>query len=67
MSLFHVCLFSFDLMLHMLPEAHKNRGFQFTIQVLVHFLSQGISFNECKIGGIILKVVFCERLNKTGI
>ena len=26
MSLFHVCIFSFDLMLHMLPEAHRNRG-----------------------------------------
>ena len=25
MSLFHVCIYKFDLMLHMLPEAHKNR------------------------------------------
>ena len=57
MSLFHVGIFSFDLMLHMLPEAHENRGLQFTMQVLVHFLSQGTSFYECKIGGIILKVV----------
>ena len=60
MSLFHVCIFSFDLMLHMLPEAHKNRGLQSTMQVhvLLHFfLSQGTSFYECKIGGIILKVV----------
>ena len=58
MSLFHACIYSFELMLHMLPEAHKNRGLQSTMQVLVHFfLSQGTSFYECKIGGIILKVV----------
>ena len=57
MSLFHVCIFLFDLILHMLPEAHKNRGLQSTMQVLIHFLSQGTSFYECKIGGIILKVV----------
>ena len=37
MSLFHVCIYKFDLMLHMLPEAHKNRGLQSTMQVFVHF------------------------------
>ena len=57
MSLFHVCIYKFDLMLHMLPEAHKNRDLQSTMQVLVHFVSQGTSFYECKMGGIIQKVV----------
>ena len=57
MSLFHVRIYKFDLMLHMLPGAHKNRGLQSTMQVLVHFVSQGTSFYECKIGGIIQKVV----------
>ena len=57
MSLFHVCIYKFDLMLHMLPEAHKNRGLRSTMQVLVHFMSQGTSFYECKVGGIIQKVV----------
>ena len=55
MSLFPVCIYSFDLMLHMLPEAHKNRGLRSTMQVLVDFLSQGTSFYECKIGGIFVK------------
>ena len=64
MSLFHVFIFSFDLMLHMLPEAHKNRGLQSTMQVLVHFLSQGTSFYECKIGGFILKVVSLLKVNQ---
>ena len=44
-------------MLHMLPEAQKKRGLQSTMQALVHFVSQGTSFYECKIGGIIQKVV----------
>ena len=64
MSLFHVCIYKFDLMLHMLPEAHKNRGLQSTMQVLVHFLSQGTSFEECKIGGIILKVVSLVKIKQ---
>ena len=41
------CIYKFDLMLHMLPEAHKNRGLQSTMQVLVHFCVQGTSFYEC--------------------
>ena len=41
MSLCHVCINKFDLILHMLPEAHKNRGLQFTMQVLVHFYVTG--------------------------
>ena len=59
MSLFHVCIYKFDLMLHMLPEAHKNGGLQSTMQVLywLIFVSQGTSIYECKIGGIIRKVV----------
>ena len=46
-------------MLHMLPEAHKNRGLQSTMQVLYWFIfvSQGTYIYECKIGGIIQKVV----------
>ena len=44
MSLFHECIFKFDLMLHMLPEAHKNRGFQYTMQVLAHFCVTGNFF-----------------------
>ena len=55
MSLFHECIFKFDLMLHILPEAHKNRGLQSTMQVLVHFCVKG-NFSECKIGGTIQKV-----------
>ena len=57
MSLFHVCIYKFDLMLHMLPGAHKNRGYQSTMQVLVHFCVTGNFFYECKINGIIQKVV----------
>ena len=57
MSLFHVCIFSFDLMLNMLPEAHKNRGLESKMQVLVQFFVTGNLFYECKIGDIILKVV----------
>ena len=64
MSLFHVCIFSFDILLHMLPESHKNRGLQSTMQVLFHFLSQGTSFYECKIGGIILKVVSLRKVKQ---
>ena len=58
MSLFHVCIYKFDLMLHniMLPEAHKNRGLISTRQVLVHFCVKG-NFSECKIGGTFQKVV----------
>ena len=55
-SLFHVCIYKFDLMLHMLHEAHKNRGLQSTMQLLVHFCVKG-NFSECKIGGTIQKVV----------
>ena len=44
MILFHVCICKFDLMLHMLPEAHKNRGLQSTMQVLVHFCVTGNLF-----------------------
>ena len=44
MSLFHVCIYKFDLMLHMLPEAHKNRGLQSTMQFLVHFCVTGNFF-----------------------
>ena len=44
MSLFHVCIYKFGLMLHMLPEAHKNRGLQSTRQVLVHFCVTGDFF-----------------------
>ena len=59
MSLFHVCIYKFDLMLHMLPEAYKNRGLQSTMQVLNWFIfvSQRTSIYECKIGGTIQKVV----------
>ena len=64
MSLFHVCIYKFDFMLHMLPEAHKNRGLQSTKQVLVHFVSQGTSFYECKIGGIIQKVVSLLKIKQ---
>ena len=64
MSLFHVCIYKFDLMLHMLPEAHKNRGLQSTMQVLVNFVSQGTSFYECKIGGIIQKVVSLLKIKQ---
>ena len=55
-SLFHVCINKFDLMVHMLPEAHKIRGLQSTVQVLVHFCVKG-SFSECKIDGTNQKVV----------
>ena len=48
MSLFHVCICKFDLMLHMLPGAHKY---------WLMTVSQGTSFYECKIGGIIQKAV----------
>ena len=44
MSLFHVCIYKFDLMLHMLSEAQKNRGLQSTMQVLVHFCVTGNFF-----------------------
>ena len=44
MSLFHVCIYKFDLMLHMLLEAHKNRGLQSTMQVLVYFCVTGNFF-----------------------
>ena len=44
-------------MLHMLPGAHKNRGYQSTMQVFVHFCVAGNFFYECKINGIIQKVV----------
>ena len=64
MSLFHVCIYKFDLMLHMLPEAHKNRGIQSTMQVLVHFCVTGTSFYECKIGGIIQKVVSLLKIKQ---
>ena len=64
MSLFHVCIFKFDLMLHVLPEAHKNRVLQSTMQVFVHFVSQGTSFYECKIGGIIQKVVSLLKIKQ---
>ena len=96
MSLFHVCIYKFDRMLHVLPKAHTNRGLQSTMQVLGHFcvtgncyicylrltrtevfnpqckywvifVSQGTSFYECKIDGIIQKVVSLLSLNKTGI
>ena len=63
MSLFHVCIYKFDLMLHMLPEAHKNRGLQSTMQVLV-FVSQGTSFYECKIGGIVQNVVSLLKIKQ---
>ena len=48
-------------MLHMLPEAHKNRGLQSTMQVLVNFVSQGTFFYECKIGGIIQKLFVKDK------
>ena len=64
MSLFHICIYKFDLMLHMLPEAHKNRGLQSTMQVLVYFVSQGTSFYECKKGGIIQKVVSLLKIKQ---
>ena len=67
MSVFHVCIYKFDLMLHMLhmlPEAHKNRGLQSTMQVLVHFCVKGHSFYECKIGGIIQKVVSLVKIKQ---
>ena len=51
-------------MLHMLPEAHKNRGLQSTRQVLVHFVSQGTSFYESKIGGIIQTVVSLIKIKQ---
>ena len=59
MSLFYVCIYKFDLTLRMLPEAHKNKGLQFTMQVLYWFIfvSQRTSIYECKVGGIIQKVV----------
>ena len=44
MSSFHVFIHKFDLMLHMLPGAHKNRGLQSTMQVLVHFCGTGNFF-----------------------
>ena len=62
MSLFHVCIYKFDLMLHMLPVAHKNRGLQSTVQVLVHFCVT--SFHECKIGGIIQKAVSLLKIKQ---
>ena len=40
----YVCIYKFDLMLHMLPEAHNNRGLQSTMQVLVHFYVTGNYF-----------------------
>ena len=64
MSLFHVCIYKFGLMLHMLPEAHKNRVLQSTMQVFVHFVSQGTSFYKCKIGGIIQKVVSLLKIKQ---
>ena len=64
MSLFHVCIYKFDLMLHMLPEAHKNRGLQSTMQVLVHICVTGKLFYECKIGGIIQKVVSLLKIKQ---
>ena len=64
MSLFHVCIYKFELMLHMLPEAHKNRGLQSTMQVLVHFCVTGNFFYECKIGGIIQKVVSLLKIKQ---
>ena len=67
MSLFHVCIYKFDRMshmLHMLPEAHKNRGLQSTMQVLVHFCVTANFFYECKIGGIIQKVVSLLKIKK---
>ena len=51
-------------MLHMLPEAHKNRGLQSTMQVFFIFVSQGTSFYECKIGGIIQKVVSLLKIKQ---
>ena len=52
MSLFHVCIYKVDLVLHMLPEAHKNRCLQSTMQVLVHFCGTGNFFfmmqNRCR-------------------
>ena len=48
MYLFHVCIYKFDLMLHMLPEAHKNRGLQSTMQVLVHFCHRELLFMNAK-------------------
>ena len=64
MSLFHVCIYKFRLMLHMLPGTHKNRGLQSSMQVLVHFVSQRTSFYECKIGGIIQKVVSLLKIKQ---
>ena len=64
MSLFHVCIYKFDLMLHMLHEAHKNRGLQSTMQVLVHFCVTGNFCYECKIGGIIQKVVSLLKIKQ---
>ena len=52
------------LMLHMLPKAHKNRGLQSTMQVLVHFCATGNFFYECKIGGIIQKVVSLLKIKQ---
>ena len=51
-------------MLHMLPEAHENRVLQSTMQVFVHFVSQGTSFYECRIGGIIQKVVSLLKIKQ---
>ena len=64
MSLFRICIYKFDLILHMLPGTHKNRCLQSTMQVLVQFVSQGISFYECKIGGIIQKVVSLLKIKQ---
>ena len=41
MALFHVYIYKFDLLLHMLSGAHKNRGLQSTMQVLIHFCVTG--------------------------
>ena len=52
-------------MLHMLPEAHKNRGLQFTqCKYWLIFVSQGTSFYDCKIRGIIQKVVSLFKIKQ---
>ena len=60
----YIYIYKFDLMLHMLPVAHKNRGLQSTVQVLVHFCVTGTSFHECKIGDIIQKVVSLLKIKQ---
>ena len=51
-------------MLHMLPEAQKKRGLQSTMHVLVHICVTGNFFYECKIGGIIQKVVSLLKIKQ---